>query len=278
MSEVSENCSHNCNSCGEECASRVQDFYKPLNEVSTVKKVIGVISGKGGVGKSMMTSLLAVAAARKGHRTAILDADVTGPSIPRVFGIEEKAKSDGRLLYPARSKVNGIEIMSTNLLLEKDTDPVIWRGPVIAGVVTQFWTDVVWNDIDVMFVDMPPGTGDVALTVFQSIPVDGLIIVTSPQQLVSMIVEKAVHMAEMMNIPILGIAENMSYFQCPDCQKQFAIFGESHIRELAEKFHIGKVACLPMDMKLVQAADAGDMEHYDGEALKQVEEVFGALL
>lgn len=274
MSEVSENCNHDCNSCGEDCSSRSQDFHKPLNEVSSVKKVIGVISGKGGVGKSMVTSMLAAAAAKAGRHTAILDADVTGPSIPKVFGIEEKAKSDGNFLYPAQSKVYGIEMMSTNLILDRETDPVIWRGPVISGVVSQFWTDVVWNDIDVMFVDMPPGTGDVALTVFQSLPVDGIVIVTSPQQLVSMIVEKAVHMAEMMHIPILDIVENMSYFRCPDCQKEHSVFGESRIDGLAAKFHMNRAVRLPLDMKLVQAADAGAIESYDGEALQRLGEAF----
>ena len=219
MSQV-ENCSHNCESCGANCPSRnggaPTSFLEKPHEMSSIKKVIGVVSGKGGVGKSMVTSMLAVLANRRGYASAILDADVTGPSIPKAFGIHEKAMGTEMGMFPARSKM-GIEVMSVNMLLENETDPVIWRGPIIADVVKQFWTTVIWNDVDFMFVDMPPGTGDVPLTVFQSIPLDGIIVVASPQELVSLIVEKAVNMANMMNIPILGLVENMSYVQCPDC-------------------------------------------------------------
>jgi len=228
-----------------------------------VKKVYAVMSGKGGVGKSLVTSILAVLAQRSGKHAAILDADITGPSIPKAFNIHEKAVSTDEGLIPATSK-SGIDVMSLNLLLENETDPVIWRGPVIAGAVKQFWTDVIWKDVDYMFVDMPPGTGDVPLTVFQSLPVDGIIIVTSPQELVSMIVEKAVHMADMMNIPVVGIVENMSYFECPDCGKKHSIFGESHIDELAAKFKIPSVSKIPIDSSLAQKVDAGQIELFDG--------------
>ncbi len=221
-------CTHNCSSCGSECAERKspQSFIEKLGEGSSVKKVIGIVSGKGGVGKSLVTGLMASAFAKKGLHTAVLDADITGPSIPKMFGITERATGTDKGLIPVRSK-GGVDVMSINLLLENPSDPVIWRGPVIAGVVKQFWNEVIWNDVDYMFVDMPPGTGDVPLTVFQSLPVDGIIIVTSPQELVSMIVEKAVNMANIMNIPILGIVENMSYFKCPDCGKEHKIYGES---------------------------------------------------
>lgn len=269
-------CSHDCSSCGSagSCTSEEKDFKKKLNDRSSVKKVIGVVSGKGGVGKSTITTLLALNSARKGLRTAILDADITGPSIPKAFGITEKATSDGVVLYPATSKVNSIDIMSTNLILEHDTDPVIWRGPVIASAVNQFWSDVVWEDIDVMYVDMPPGTGDVALTVFQSLPVDGIVIVTSPSQLVEMIVEKAVKMANMMNIPILGIVENMSYFKCPDCGKEHNIFGQSHIGEIADRLGITRVARLPMDANLVACADNGTIEEFEGDAVEIIAKSF----
>lgn len=274
---MSEACSHDCSSCGSagSCSSEEKDFKKKLNDRSSVKKVIGVVSGKGGVGKSTITTLLALNSARKGLKTAILDADITGPSIPKAFGISEKATSDGVVLYPATSEVNNIDIMSTNLILEHDTDPVIWRGPVIASAVNQFWSDVVWEDIDVMYVDMPPGTGDVALTVFQSLPVDGIVIVTSPSQLVEMIVEKAVKMANMMNIPILGIVENMSYFKCPDCGKEHNIFGESHIGEIADRLGITRVARLPMDANLVACADNGTIEDFEGDAVEIIAKSFG---
>lgn len=234
--------------------------------MSDIKKVIAVVSGKGGVGKSMVTSLMAVAMNRRGNKTAILDADITGPSIPKEFGIKDKAQGSEEGIFPVYSKT-GIGVMSLNLLLPNETDPVVWRGPVIAGTVQQFWTDVIWGDVDYMFIDMPPGTGDVPLTVFQSIPVDGIIVVTSPQELVSMIVEKAVKMAEMMNIPVLGIVENLSYFKCPDCGKHHNIFGESHIDEIAKTYNIKNVAKLPIDPKLSAASDKGMVELFEGDWL-----------
>ncbi len=242
-------CTHNCSSCSQNCESRKESFREPQNKLSDIKKVIGIVSGKGGVGKSSVTSQLAVLTARHGYRTAILDADITGPSIPKAFGIKERAEGTEDGLLPAKTKT-GISVMSINLLLENDTDPVVWRGPVIAGTVKQFWTDVIWGEVDFMFVDMPPGTGDVPLTVFQSLPVDGIIVVTSPQELVSMIVEKAVKMAELMNVPVLGIVENMSYFECPDCGKKHSIFGESKIDEVAGKHGIDTVAKLPMNSEI----------------------------
>ncbi len=250
-------CSHNCSECAEKCSSAPK--YESLNSMSSVKKVIGVVSGKGGVGKTLVTSLLAVAMQRKNNRVAILDADITGSSIPRAFGLTERAGGDENGIYPVKSK-NGVEVMGINLLLENETDPVVWRGPIIAGTVKQFWTDVVWGDVDYMFVDMPPGTGDVPLTVFQSIPVDGIIIVTSPQDLVSMIVEKAVKMANMMNIPILGLVENMAYFKCPDCGKEHHIYGESKIEQTAARFGIDAVASLPIDPEFANLCDAGKIE------------------
>lgn len=256
---MSENCSHNCSECGEDCASR-GIIKEKQNEKSNVKKVIGVISGKGGVGKSFITSLLAVTAKKAGHSVAILDADITGPSIPKLFGIKDKAYSpDGKFLLPAKSK-DGIKIMSINLLLEDDSDPVVWRGPIIAGTVKQFWTDVIWEDVDYMFVDMPPGTGDVPLTVFQSLPIDGIIIVSTPQELVTMIVEKAVKMAEMMKIPILGIVENMSYYQCPNCGEKIHVFGKSSVAKTAEKFGIKNSVQIPIDPSIAEYADNGAME------------------
>ncbi|MPW25639.1 P-loop NTPase [Alkalibaculum sp. M08DMB] len=271
---MSENCNESCSSCGEECDERkeVMDFSEKLHELSSVKKVIGVVSGKGGVGKSLVTSMLAVAINRMGYRSAILDADVTGPSIPKAFGIKGKATGSEFGLYPIKSKT-GIDIMSINLLLENDSDPVLWRGPIIAGTVKQFWTDVIWSDVDFMFIDMPPGTGDVPLTVFQSIAVDGIIIVTSPQELVSMIVSKAVRMAEMMNIPIIGLVENMSYFKCPDNNKDYKIFGDSHIEEIAEKHNLKVLAKLPIDPKISAACDKGMIELYDGNWLEPVVEI-----
>ena len=261
---MSEGCTHDCSSCSADCSSREkQSFIEELNPASSVKKVIGVVSGKGGVGKSMVTSMLSVLMQRKGYNTAVLDADITGPSIPKAFGINQKAYADNRGLLPVPTKT-GIDVMSINLLLENETDPVVWRGPVIAGTVKQFWTDVIWEDVDFMFVDMPPGTGDVPLTIFQSLPVDGIVIVTSPQELVSMIVEKAVNMAGMMNIPIIGIVENMSYFECDNCNKRHYIYGESHIDEIAKKFNIDSVSQIPMDSKLAGGADAGLIELFDG--------------
>ena len=261
-------CSHDCSSCGEKCSERreAQDFSAKLNEYSRVGKVIGVVSGKGGVGKSMVTSMLAVMTARQGYRVAILDADVTGPSIPMAFGIHEKARANDLGIYPAVTK-EGIQVMSLNLLLENETDPVVWRGPVIAGVVKQFWTDVVWDNVDYMFVDMPPGTGDVPLTVFQSLPVDGVVVVTSPQELVGMIVEKAVNMAGMLHVPVLALVENMSWFECPDCGKKHSIFGESRIDEVASRHGIPLVSRLPIRPELAAAADGGTIESQDSEEL-----------
>jgi Mrp family chromosome partitioning ATPase len=264
---MSENCNQNCNSCSDSCADKKgekADFSAKPHELSNIKKVIGIVSGKGGVGKSLVTSMLAVAMKRKGYNTAILDADITGPSIPKAFGITEKPAMNELGMFPVKSKT-GIHIMSTNLLLHNDTDPVIWRGPIIAGMVKQFWTDVIWNNVDFMFVDMPPGTGDVPLTVFQSLPVDGIVIVTSPQELVSMIVAKAVNMAKTMNIPILGIVENMSYFKCPDCDKKHNIFGDSHIEEIAQKHNINVLAKLPIDTKIAAACDKGSVELIEGD-------------
>ncbi len=265
-------CTHNCSTCSSNCSERkAESLLAPQNQLSDVKKVIAVVSGKGGVGKSLVTSLLASVSAKKGKKTAVLDADITGPSIPKVFGVSGKVMSDGQNMIPLKSK-NGIEIMSVNLLLENDTDPVVWRGPVIAGVVKQFWSDVVWDDVDFMFVDMPPGTGDVPLTVFQSIPVSGIIVVTSPQELVSMIVEKAVKMAGMMNIPVLGIVENMSYFVCDNCDKKHYIYGESHIDEIAAKHGIKNIARLPIDPSFAAYGDKGDIESADTSALEALAE------
>ncbi len=272
---MSETCNQNCSSCSEDCADRKEqpvDFTAKLNEMSTVKKVIAVVSGKGGVGKSLVTSLLAVTMNRMDFNTAILDADVTGPSIPKMFGLKEKATSSQYEIYPVKSKT-GIDIMSVNLLLENDTDPVIWRGPVIAGAVKQFWTDVLWGDVDFMFIDMPPGTGDIPLTVFQSIAVDGIIVVTSPQELVSMIVSKAVRMAEKMNIPVIGLVENMSYFSCPDNGKDYHIFGESHIDEIAEKHGLKVLAKIPIDPKFSAVSDRGMIELFEGNWVDPVGEV-----
>lgn len=264
---MSEECTHDCSSCSADCSSREKtSLLENLNPASSVKKVIGVVSGKGGVGKSMITSMLAVLMQRRGYNTAILDADITGPSIPKAFGLDKKAYADNRGLIPVPTKT-GIDVMSINLLLENETDPVVWRGPVIGGTVKQFWTDVIWEDVDFMFVDMPPGTGDVPLTIFQSLPVDGIVIVTSPQELVSMIVEKAVKMADMMNIPIVGIVENMSYFVCDSCNKRHYIYGESHIDEIAAKHNIDTTAAIPMDSKLAGGADAGLIELFDGNWL-----------
>ncbi|MDY3031817.1 MAG: Mrp/NBP35 family ATP-binding protein [Clostridia bacterium] len=265
---MSEECSHNCSECGADCAGN-ESFIEQPHELSSIKKVIGVVSGKGGVGKSLVTSLMAVLMQRRGYNTAILDADITGPSIPKVFGLEDRAMGSEMGLFPVRSKL-GTEIMSLNLLLEDTSDPVVWRGPVIAGTVTQFWTDVIWTDIDYMFVDMPPGTGDVPLTVFQSLPVDGIIVVTSPQELVGMIVGKAVKMAEMLEVPILGIVENMSYFECPDCGGKHYIFGESKIDELAKEYGIDTIAKIPINSKLAAACDCGTIELFEGDWLDRM--------
>ncbi len=273
---MSEQCTHNCETCGVDCASRSsaqkqQDFKVNAHPLSNIKKVIAVVSGKGGVGKSLVTSLLAVNMNRAGKHSAILDADITGPSIPKLFGIHEKALGNEDGILPCKSKT-GIDVMSINLLLENDTDPVVWRGPVIAGTVKQFYTDVIWRDVDFMFVDMPPGTGDVPLTVFQSLPIAGIVVVTSPQDLVSMIVEKAVNMARMMNIPVLGIVENMSYYECSHCGERSEIFGRSHIDETAHRFNIPAAARLPINPKLAAASDAGLIEIYEGDWLNGITE------
>ncbi len=271
---MSDTCNESCGSCTDDCEERKEkyDFSAKPHELSRIKKVFGVVSGKGGVGKSLVTSMLAVTMNRLGYHTAILDADITGPSIPKAFGIKDKVTGSELGLYPIKSKT-GIDIMSINLLLANDTDPVVWRGPIIANSVKQFWTDVIWTDVDFMFIDMPPGTGDVPLTVFQAIPVDGIIIVTSPQELVSMIVTKAVKMAEMMNIPIVGLVENMSYFKCPDNDKDYKIFGESHIEAIAEKHNLKVLAKLPIDPKISAACDQGMIELFDGAWLDPVAEL-----
>lgn len=263
---MSEACDQNCSQCLQECEDRTQapvDFSEKLHDLSRVKRVIGIVSGKGGVGKSMVTALLAVAMNRKGYRTAIMDADITGSSIPKMLGITERARSNEDGLFPVRSQT-GIQVMSMNVLLSQDTDPVIWRGPLIAGVVKQFWTDVIWRDVDYLFIDMPPGTGDVPLTVFQSIAVDGIVVVTSPQELVAMIVEKAVRMAGMMHIPIVGLVENMAYFRCPDNGREYKIFGESHIQDVAETHGLEVLGRLPVDPSLARASDSGQIEYLEG--------------
>lgn len=271
---MSEGCTHNCESCSSNCAERtaVQDMHVQPHDLSQIKKVIGVVSGKGGVGKSLVTAMSAVLSSKKGYKTAILDADITGPSIPKMFGLHEKAQQNEDGLLPVQTK-GGIEVMSLNLLMENETDPVIWRGPVIAGVVTQFWTDVIWGDVDFMFVDMPPGTGDVPLTVFQSIRIDGIIVVTSPQDLVSMIVEKAMNMAKMMNIPILGLVENYSYVECPDCGKKINIFGESRIDEIAAAKGLKVLGKIPMKQTVAQKCDKGEIEDCKGCHIKAVGEL-----
>ena len=267
---MSEGCTHNCSTCGKsDCASRApQDMHEALNPLSSVKHVIGVVSGKGGVGKSLVTGMLAVLMQREGLKTAIIDADVTGPSVPKMFGVKGSVEGDANGLFPPKS-TTGIEMISANLLLEDETQPVIWRGPVIAGMVKQFWTDVIWNDIDVMLVDCPPGTGDVPLTVLQSIPLDGIVIVSTPQDLVSMIVSKAVNMAKMMNIPVLGLVENMSYAVCPDCGKQINIFGNSHIEEVAQKFNLDVLGRIPFDPELANLCDKGLIEMLNNPALEE---------
>ena len=268
---MSEGCTHDCENCASKCSDK-KSLKEELNAASSVKKVYAVMSGKGGVGKSLVTSMLAVTAQRRGFKTAVLDADITGPSIPTAFNIHERANTNMYGIIPAVSKT-GIEIMSLNLLLENETDPVVWRGPVIAGAVKQFWTDVAWNDVDVMFIDMPPGTGEVPLTVFQSIPLDGIVVVATPQELVGMIVEKAVNMANMMNVPVLGLIENMSYIECPDCGKEIKVFGDSHIEEISEKFNIPVLGKLPIDPKLTQACDAGLIEDVENIYLDGVMDI-----
>lgn len=261
-------CSHDCSTCGENCSER-QDLTAPLNPGSNIKHVVAVMSGKGGVGKSLVTSMLASATAKAGKKVGILDADITGPSIPKAFGLHDRAVGDDAGIYPVPTP-GGVKVMSLNLLTPDETDPVVWRGPVIAGAVKQFWSDVVWGDVDYLFVDMPPGTGDVPLTVFQSLPVDGIIMVTSPQDLVSMIVTKAVKMAHMMSVPVLGVIENYSYFKCPDCGKEHHIFGESHLDEVAQALNLNILARLPIDPALAAAADAGTLETLEPNPLTDV--------
>lgn len=271
---MSENCNHDCGSCSANCASRegaAPDFSAKPNPHSRVKKVIGVVSGKGGVGKSLVTSMMAVLLRRRGQNVAILDADITGPSIPRMFGVHGQLSATDEGIIPAAS-TTGVKMVSLNLLLERETDPVVWRGPVIAGTVKQFWSDVMWGDVDYMFVDMPPGTGDVPLTVFQSLPVNGILIVTSPQELVGMIVEKAVRMANMMNVPVLGLVENMSYFQCDECGKKHYIFGQSRLDDVARHNDIAMSARLPLNPALSAACDAGKIEMFDGDWLDAMAE------
>lgn len=270
-------CTHDCSTCSANCESRqMEDLHEKPHPLSRVGKVIGVVSGKGGVGKSLVTALTAVSVKRAGHTVGIMDADITGPSIPKMFGVTTCAQGDEQGLYPVQSKL-GTDLMSVNLLLENPADPVIWRGPVIAGAVKQFWTDVIWGDDDFLFVDMPPGTGDVPLTVFQSLPIDGILVVTTPQELVSMIVEKAVKMAKMMNIPILGIVENMSYAECPDCGKKIHIFGESKLDEVAAQFELPVLGRIPMNPKLAGACDKGMVELFEGNWLDAAVEAVLAL-
>ena len=275
-----ENCTHDCSTCSSNCSSREapQSFEEPMNKDSNVKNVIAVVSGKGGVGKSLVTSLMACKMQGRGFSTAVLDADITGPSIPKVFGLDgARAVGTEQGIMPQCSE-NGVELMSVNLLLDDTTAPVVWRGPVIAGVVKQFWSEVVWGDVDYMFVDMPPGTGDVPLTVFQSLPVKGIIIVTSPQELVGMIVEKAVKMAGMMNIPVLGVVENMSYYECPDCGKRHSIFGESHLEEIAAKHGITNLARIPIDPAIAAKCDAGKVQEIPADFLNEFADgIFAAL-
>ena len=266
-------CTHDCSTCGKDCAERTaESFRKSLREGARVKKVIAVVSGKGGVGKSLVTCLMASEMQRRGFNCAVLDADITGPSVPKSFGIHEHCYGTDEYLIPVTTHT-GLQLMSMNLILQDETEPVVWRGPVIAGAVTQFWTDVMWQDVDYMFVDMPPGTGDVPLTVFQSLPVDGIIIVTTPQDLVGMIVEKAVNMAGLMHIPVLGIVENMSYFKCPDCGKEHAIFGDSKVEALAKQYGIAHFARLPIDPVITTMVDAGEVEQVSGENISPIVDV-----
>ena len=261
---MSEECTHDCSTCSSNCGSKdPKSLLVAPHPNSKIGKVIGVVSGKGGVGKSMVTDLLAVEFARRGYHCGILDADITGPSIPKAFGITEKAQGNETTIFPVKSKKYGVDIMSINVLLENESDPVVWRGPVIGGTVRQFWSDTLWDNVDYLFVDMPPGTGDVALTVFQNIPIDGIVVVTSPQDLVSMIVGKAMKMASLMNIPVLGLVENMSYALCPDCGKKIHVFGESHIGEIAEEYHVPVLAQMPINPSLAPACDNGTVEDLD---------------
>lgn len=274
---MSEECTHDCSNCSAACSSRdAAPQHDAPNPNSSVKKVIGVVSGKGGVGKSMTSALLACAMARRGYHCGILDADITGPSIPKLFGIHGRAMADDKGCWPIQSRM-GIDVMSINLLVENEEDPVVWRGPVIAGAVKQFWTDVVWKDVDFLFVDMPPGTGDVPLTVFQSLPVDGIVVVASPQELVSMIVAKAVNMAKKMDIPILGVVENMSYLECPDCKKHIHVFGESHVEQAAQENGLKVLAQIPIDPKIAQMVDGGRVEYIEMPWFEKAAEAVEAL-
>ena len=267
---MSENCTHNCSSCGKDCSSRKQEsMRKPAHKDSAIKKVIGVVSGKGGVGKSLTTALLASLAQSRGYSVGIMDADITGPSIPHMFGVTDHATGSEAGIDTVLSP-SGMQLMSMNLLLEETTMPVVWRGMVISGTVLQFWTDVIWKDVDLLFIDMPPGTGDVPLTVFQSIPIAGIVIVTTPQDLVKMVVEKAVNMANIMNVPVLGVVENMSYIECPDCGKKIEVFGDSKVQALATQYGIPAVARMPLDAKIATLADTGRIEDYQTNALDEV--------
>lgn len=267
---MSENCTHDCSSCSSNCSSRKKEsMLKEPHKKSSVKKVIGIVSGKGGVGKSLTTSLLASFAQKQGKSVGIMDADITGPSIPRMFGVKDHATGSEEGIDTVLSP-SGIQMMSMNLLLDEETTPVVWRGMVISGTVMQFWTDVIWKDLDLLFIDMPPGTGDVPLTVFQSIPIAGIVIVTTPQDLVKMVVEKAVNMANMMNIPVLGIVENMSYLTCPDCGKKIEVFGTSKAKAIAAEYAIPAVARMPLDARISQLADQGRIEDYETDALGEV--------
>lgn len=270
---MAEECTHNCSTCSSGCDSKEKkSLLEQPHELSSIKHVIAVVSGKGGVGKSLVTSMLAVNMQRLGYKTAILDADITGPSIPKAFGVKKGVDGDDRGMIPPTT-TTGIDIMSVNLMLDDETKPVVWRGPVIAGAVKQFWTDTIWHNIDYMFIDCPPGTGDVPLTVFQSVPIDGVVIVSTPQELVSMIVEKAANMAKLMDIPVYGIVENMSYVKCPDCGKEIHVFGESHIEEIAEKFGYDLLGRIPMDSKLSALVDKGWIEMMNNDYLDTAAEI-----
>ena len=273
---MSEACTHDCSNCHADCSSRAPQ-HEPPHAKSHIKKVIGVVSGKGGVGKSMTSAMMAVSMRRKGYKVGVLDADITGPSIPKLFGVHGPAMGTEDGINPVESHT-GIKIMSINLLLEDEEAPVVWRGPVIAGAVKQFWQEVIWDDVDFLFVDMPPGTGDVPLTVFQTLPVDGIVIVSSPQELVGMIVGKAVQMAQMMHVPILGLVENMSYVQCPDCGKHINVFGDSHVDEIADKYKLPVLAKMPIDPELAKEADAGMIEMFAGDYLDNAAQTVAKLL
>lgn len=277
MSEVNaSNCNHNCEGCQANCDERTQDIRAHLHPKSKVNKVIAIVSGKGGVGKSFVTGSLASEMARRNYRVGILDGDITGPSQAKIFGIHEKMYGDGELAYPAKSK-NGIQIVSTNMMLDEEEAPVIWRGPILGGVIKQFYEEVYWENVDYMFVDMPPGTGDVPLTVFQSLPITGIIVVTSPQDLVSMVVSKAINMANMMNIPILGLVENMSYLECPNCKEKIEVFGKSTINATSEKYHLPVLARIPLRMENAAYCDEGRMDELEVEEIKDVADVIESL-